>query len=489
MTRSAMAKLVAPDEDLSGKAYLLIGLALFALKYAIDTTISLLMMHRPWSPWNYLSPGAAFGIPSTQANLPIVWTMLGVSVPFIITGVMLTTRRLRTAGLPAWLAAIFFIPLINLLFFLIIGLHPGRREEPIATAQAAPRSFEASGEAPLLLNYGRDQVGPGSALIGRFLPKNRLLSTLAAIAIPVPIGLGMLYVGVNVFRDYGWGIFVGLPFVMAMLAVLVRSYHQPQKIGACIGLSALAMIIYASTLMALALEGAGCIVMALPLVIPIAMMGGIVGYMIQRARHVNASGIALALLLVLPLFLGAESAMLPTAPLYEVTTAVEIDAPPALVWKNVIEFRELPPPTELIFHTGVAYPTRAEIVGSGVGACRHCIFSTGAFVEPITVWDKGKLLAFNVTENPPAMKEWTPYANVHPPHLNNFLVSHAGQFRLIELAGGRTRLEGTTWYQHHMWPEGYWRLWSDSILHTIHRRVLNHVKNLSEAGHADANPS
>jgi hypothetical protein len=223
--------------------------------------------------------------------------------------------------------------------------------------------------------------------------------------------------------------------------------------------------------------------MALPLVIPIAMLGGILGYVIQRARHVNASGIALALLLFLPMFLGAESATLPPAPLYAVTTSVEIDAPPSLVWENVIHFARLPPPHELIFRSGVAYPTRAEIVGSGVGACRRCIFSTGAFVEPITAWDESKLLAFNVTENPPAMTEWTPYPNVHPPHLDNFLVSHAGQFRLIELPGGRTRLEGTTWYQHHMWPENYWRLWSDSILHTIHRRVLNHVKQLSEAHH------
>jgi hypothetical protein len=54
--------------------------------------------------------------------------------------------------------------------------------------------------------------------------------------------------------------------------------------------------------------------------------------------------------------------------------------------------------------------------------------------------------------------------------------------RLVPLEGGRTLLEATTWYHHHLWPADYWQLWSDHIIHTIHLRVLRHVKQLSEAG-------
>ena len=117
------------------------------------------------------------------------------------------------------------------------------------------------------------------------------------------------------------------------------------------------------------------------------------------------------------------------------------------------------------------------------------IGSTGQFQEPITAWNAPTLLKFDVEKYPPPMKEWSPFSNIHPPHLDNFLVSKGGEFRLTALPNGRTRLEGTTWYQHHMWPAAYWRLWSDSILHKIHRRVLNHVKNLSEADHDDHNGS
>jgi hypothetical protein len=87
-----------------------------------------------------------------------------------------------------------------------------------------------------------------------------------------------------------------------------------------------------------------------------------------------------------------------------------------------------------------------------------------------------------VTKNPPPMRELSFLGESHPPHLHGFLVSHQGQFRLVALLGGRTLLEGTTWYQHSMGPEWYWRLFSDRIIHAIHLRALGHVKSLSEDG-------
>jgi hypothetical protein len=90
------------------------------------------------------------------------------------------------------------------------------------------------------------------------------------------------------------------------------------------------------------------------------------------------------------------------------------------------------------------------------------------------------LLKFSVISNPPPMQEWTLYAKIHPPHLDRFLASQGGQFRLVRLSNGHTLLEGTTWYYHNMQPELYWKLWADQIIHRIHLRVLNHVKALAE---------
>jgi len=116
----------------------------------------------------------------------------------------------------------------------------------------------------------------------------------------------------------------------------------------------------------------------------------------------------------------------------------------------------------------------------GPGAERHCVFSTGAFVEPIEIWDEPRQLKFSVTSNPAPMQEWTPYSHIDPPHLQGFLVSNGGQFLLTPLPNGATRVEGTTWYRHGLWPTAYWRIWSDAIIHRIHMRVLKHIRDEAE---------
>jgi hypothetical protein len=164
----------------------------------------------------------------------------------------------------------------------------------------------------------------------------------------------------------------------------------------------------------------------------------------------------------------------------EVRTAIEVDAPPETVWRHVIAFPPLPAPTELVFRAGIAYPLRAEIVGEGVGAVRHCVFSTGAFVEPITRWEPGRRLSFDVVSQPAPLTEWSPYRSITPPHLDGWLVSRRGEFRLVPLPGGRTRLEGSTWYEMRLEPLGYWSVFGDWLIGRIHRRVLAHVAAQAE---------
>jgi len=218
--------------------------------------------------------------------------------------------------------------------------------------------------------------------------------------------------------------------------------------------------------------------MAAPLGLLLAALGGAVGYLVQRRPESasEARSITLGLIVAIPILMGIEFRFSPEPPLFAVHTAVEIDAPPEAVWQQVVAFTPIPDPEEWLFRWGIAYPVRAEIRG----AVRRCVFSTGAFEEPIEIWQEARLLKFSVTSNPPPMKELTPYASLHPPHLDNFLVSRRGQFLLERLPRDRTRLEGTTWYHHHLWPAGYWRIWSDFIIHRIHLRVLEHVKRLAE---------
>jgi hypothetical protein len=167
--------------------------------------------------------------------------------------------------------------------------------------------------------------------------------------------------------------------------------------------------------------------------------------------------------------------------LHEVRSSGVIEAPPGAVWPHVVAFREIPEPTDWLFRAGVAYPIRARIEGSGVGAMRSCIFSTGTFVEPITRWEPGRRLSFDVADSPAAMRELSPYRSLSPPHLHGYLRSKRGEFRFVDLGDGRTRLEGSTWYEIEMAPEAYWQIFSDALIHRIHQRVLDHIKQEVES--------
>jgi hypothetical protein len=107
----------------------------------------------------------------------------------------------------------------------------------------------------------------------------------------------------------------------------------------------------------------------------------------------------------------------------------------------VVAFPDIEAPPAWYFRWGIAAPERARIEGHGVGAIRHCEFTTGSFVEPITVWDEPRLLAFDVVDDPPPMTELSIYAHIDAPHVDGFFRSRKGQFRLEPLPNGGTLLE------------------------------------------------
>lgn len=414
---------------------------------------------------NYWAP---FGIPVPLSRLSryqtnFLATMLLASVPFIWLGLAMTVKRLRDAGKPVWLAATFFVPVANVLFLVALCFVPPKPEMDSWKRDAAP--------------------WPKTGGLGKIIPESKIGAALFAILVSAAIGTIFVLLGTVVLANYGWGLFVALPFCLGLFSVLAYSHHRPRGFDESIGVALLPVGLIGAVLLAIAMEGLICILMAAPIAAFLALCGGMLGYTLQSAYWLRqgTSSAMCAILLVLPAIFGAEHAAKLEPPRFVVRSAIEIDAPPEAVWKQVVAFSEIGPPTELLFRAGIAYPVRAEITGHGTGAVRQCVFSTGAFVEPIEVWDEPRLLSFGVTSTPAPMNELTPYGHIEPKHLRGYFVSEHGQFELTGLPGGKTRLEGTTSYRNAIWPGQYWRVWSDYIIHRIHMRVLEHIKVEAEA--------
>jgi hypothetical protein len=287
----------------------------------------------------------------------------------------------------------------------------------------------------------------------------------------------MLGLSVYGLGAYGTVLFFVTPFTMGAVSGTIYNADHPRSVGATLGLALLGTVLTGFVVLLFAIEGVLCLAMAFPIAAALAMVGALLAWAISSSARATRS--PASMLALLPALAFGE-ARLAEPTLRHVTTSIEIAAPPAKVWPNVVGFSELPAPPSLVHRLGIAYPMRARIDGSGVGAVRRCEFSTGAFVEPITVWDEPRRLAFDVTSQPPSMTEWSPYQSVKAPHLEGYMVSKAGEFRLEELPGGRTRLVGTTHYTMAIYPELYWVVYGEILLHGIHTRVLEHIKSLSE---------
>ena len=94
----------------------------------------------------------------------------------------------------------------------------------------------------------------------------------------------MVLIGVRLLTNYGWGLFVALPFTMGFAAALIYGLRQPRSLGGCVGVACISTALLGLALLALAIEGVFCLIMAMPIALPLAAIGGSFGYPVQRRR-------------------------------------------------------------------------------------------------------------------------------------------------------------------------------------------------------------
>src|SRR5262249_30711232 len=156
--------------------------------------------------------------------------------------------------------------------------------------------------------------------------------------------------------------------------------------------------VLAITLVLVAVEGVICVLMALPFAVPLAMLGGLLGYFIQRREAspgpapIQTAG---ALVLILPLMMAGEKRVFDQPEELDISTEILINASPETIWPH-LQRLSLNAPEETLFKAGVAYPTSTATSGSGVGATRYCNFSSGVVLEHIEVWNEPYVLRFAV---------------------------------------------------------------------------------------------
>src|SRR5207247_5740659 len=171
-------------------------------------------------------------------------SMVGLALPFIWIGIAMTARRLRSAGLPLWLVVLFFIPIANLVTLAILCIVPER---------------------------GAGEIGPSPSPFG----------AVTALAAAITVCILFVYLATGPLKGYGVGLFIAVPFCLGFLSVLLYDFSGARSLRSCMGVASLSVAIPGMALLAVGMEGLGCLLMALPLALPLACLGGAIAWSVQ----------------------------------------------------------------------------------------------------------------------------------------------------------------------------------------------------------------
>jgi uncharacterized membrane protein YhaH (DUF805 family) len=361
----------------------------------------------------------------------------------------LAFRRAADADLSEGIAVFAIAPIIQVPAILFLCFAPSRSAQnrpPVAgDAGAESREWAAAAQG----------VVAGMAL------------TLFAVA-----------VGALVFGTYGFGMFIASPFVIGA----TTAYFANRKID--LGGSRTAVLVAGAAalgsiaLVMAALEGIVCIVLASPLGLGAALIGGLLGRAIALSTR-RSPAQTLSAFALLPLVFALES-VLATTTSFDSYQTIEVDAPPAAVWNAIVRMETIDAPPALPFRLGVAYPLGGEFLGEGVGAMRRGEFSTGTAVERVTEWVPNRKLAFVVVTDVPAMRELSPYRHVHAPHVVGYFRTTYTSFELAPRSDGGTEIIERTSHELKLEPALYWLPMARWIVHENNARVLAHIRRQAE---------
>jgi uncharacterized membrane protein YhaH (DUF805 family) len=209
--------------------------------------------------------------------------------------VALAFRRAADAGAPEWVAATAIAQIVQIPFILFLCFAP-----PVA-----PMDQSRDGDSP---------AASDSAW------------RTAVLGVVTGVGLTMATVamGALVFGSYGYGMFVVSPVVIGATTGYLANRADD------IGPAQTRLLVVCATalgglaLVGAALEGIVCIVMAAPIAIAVALVGGALGRAIaRRTRRPPVSAFA-----VLPLVFAVETA-LPASTNFDATETIAVAAPSA----------------------------------------------------------------------------------------------------------------------------------------------------------------
>jgi hypothetical protein len=271
------------------------------------------------------------------------------------------------------------------------------------------------------------------------------------------------------------------PLVMGLLTIRRAEAHNPSYVWEWIFAPWISVILMMSVTALLNIEGAICIVMALPIALVCGTIGGVIGGLIGRRRKLSTA--ATVSIAILPFVLGpAEASLNPPDQTRTVSSEIRIHATPAVVWQNIERVPAIAP-AELranwTHRIGFPRPVEATLSYEGVGGVRHATFERGVlFIETVTAWEPERRLTFTIKADT---------ANIPPTTLDEHVTIGGryfdvldGEYSIEPLTNGDILLHLTSHQRLSTDFNGYAGLWTDAVMQNLQTSILQVIQHRCE---------
>ena len=227
------------------------------------------------------------------------------------------------------------------------------------------------------------------------------------------------------------------------------------------------------------LEALLCLVVASPIMLPMAMIGGRIMAWILYHRSKN---LFVSIFVLLPFAVAPIEARWKAAPeLVSIEDSIRINASPAEIWAEIASVRAIPRedvPFKWIYLLDFPRPIAATLDREGVGARRHATFERNvSFFETVTEWEPERSIAFTIKADP----EFIPHT-AFDQHIivgGRFYDVLDGRYVIVREENG-CRLVLTSTHRLSTRFNAYAGWWSRWVMNQVQSSILTVIKKRAE---------
>ncbi len=227
-------------------------------------------------------------------------------------------------------------------------------------------------------------------------------------------------------------------------------------------------------------EGTICALMALPVFIVMAFIGGFIGVRVFKR---NKNTLYVSALTLLPFVIAPiENRIGVKSKIFTEHTQIEINSSPNRVWSNITRVKKIGDEENnysLFQLMGFPRPIEAELDTVAVGGIRKAVFARGLFfTEVVTKVESNKILTFDIKADPTSIP---PKAlDEHVTVGGKYFDVLEGKYEIQQVAENKIILHLTSQFRLSTSFNFYSGLWSKVIMKDIQKNILKIIKERSE---------